>query len=211
MPANQALLEDSDILEMADDVLSERIVPLILSTNQNYFVTIEDVPTVVDQAEYDIPVRAMGRGLRDLKLMNAERSTVDMALIALEDAHKYAITGLPSGFYFQGDQIVLVPTPVTSAYTLQMFYNMRPSKLVSSSRASQVVGISGDTVTVGAVGTDLVASASVDFIRGSSACRLLGMDTVITGVSGTQLTFGVGAVPLTLKVGDDIVGWVFSL
>lgn len=207
MPENQALLTTGQILEMADDVTRERIVPAIMSVNQNYFVVPYEETLEAEVAVYDIPYRSIGRGLRDLKLRNGTSDTdtvSNLALIALEDAHQFGGPGVPSGFYFRGDKVVLVPAPISAAYKLLGWYNLQPSSYVQVSDACLVSSISDDTVTCSSVPSTFIAGTEIDFVQGKSGCSILSMDVSITGVSGSQVTFATDAVPDDLVAGDYI-------
>jgi hypothetical protein len=206
MPSNQVLLKDDAILEIADDCMRDQVVPFILSTNQNYFATVETVPVVDGVDKYDVPERSMGQGLRDLKLMrDANASNVsDLSLIALEDAHYFAEKGQPTGFYFMGDQIVLVPGPVGDAYSLLVYYNIQQNKLKPTTQAAMVSSVSGDTVVCTSAGSGLISGTKVDFIKGKSGCRILGKDIAIQSVSGVTFTFATDAVPDDVVAGDYI-------
>ena len=67
MPAQQSLLDDDDILSLGDECLTAYVVPMLVSIRQDYFVYVQDTPLVSGQSNYDIPYRALGRSLRDLK------------------------------------------------------------------------------------------------------------------------------------------------
>lgn len=204
MPANQFLLEDDDILKIADDVILSDIVPIIMSLRENYFVTMEEVSSVANQAEYNIPERSMGNGLRDLKVAIDSTDVRDMHLYTLEDAHMSSLSSQPLGFYFQADQVVVVPTPAVSTYTFQMFYHLPPAALVLTSAAAQIVSIAGDVVTVGSVPSGITASASVDFIRGKQGYRTYSMDNTVQGVTSNTITFAADVVPDSAVAGDWI-------
>lgn len=206
MPSNQVLLKDDAILEMADDCLRDQIVPLILSANQNYFVAVETEQTVDGIGAYDIPERSMGRGLRDLKLQTSgdPGSVRDLSLYSLEDAHTFAQSGSPSGFYFFGDQIVVVPAPNSAAYTLIKYYNRQVSALKPTTNAAMVVSVSGDQVICSTAGSGLSTGAVVDFVKGSGAGRVLTADVTISSLTGVTFDFPVDSVPDGLVAGDYI-------
>lgn len=206
VPSNQVLLQNTDILQMADSVLREQVVPLILSVNQNYFVYHTEVPVVDGQDVYPIPDRAIGRGLRNIKLQNgSDTSILDMSLIALEDAHLFNYSGYPISFYFRGDKLILVPVPIGSAFTLLLDYDLQHSSLVTSSEAAKVVSVASNVVTVESVPSGIVTGTQIDFIQGKSGNTILGMDVANTDVTGTQITFALDTdIPSDLVPGDYI-------
>lgn len=211
VPANQVLLSNDQMLGMADDVTKERIVPLILSCNQNFFVYApEEIEGVEDQEVYDIPYRSIGRGLRDLKVRwgGEENGLTNMTQIALEDAHEWQNNGglsAPYGFYFRGDKFVVVPLPDGDDYTLFVYYNMQPNDLIQNSDACLVTAVSGADVTVSSIPSDYIAGAEIDFIKGKSGCSTMAFDVEIAGAGGNTLTFNsADDVPEDLQAGDWI-------
>jgi len=211
VPSNQVLLTDAQMLGMADDVTKERLVPLILSCNQNFFVfEPEEITGVENQEAYSIPYRSIGRGLRDLKIRwgGEENGLSNMTMIALEDAHQYGqgdVVSSPLGFYFRGDKIVVVPKPATGGFTLFAYYNMQPNDLCESSDACLVESISTNVVTCTSVAATFDAGVEIDFIKGKAGCSTLDFDVAIDNVAGNQITFASAeTIPSDLTAGDYI-------
>lgn len=208
VPANQVLLDDENMLIMADDVVRERIIPLMMSVNQNYFVVKDEIPVVANQAEYSIPTRAIGRGLRDLKMQRGDdvNAVSQMSLISLEDAHLFGQGATPPlYFYFRGDKVVLVPVPITDDFTMLAWYNLQPSRFILTSDAARVSSVSGATVTCSGVPSVLINGIDIDFIEGRQGCSILGMDVPIQNIAGDQITFAsADVVPASLSEGDYI-------
>jgi len=208
MPANQALLDNSGMLRMANSVMRDKLTPVILSANQNFFVTKKEEVTVTDQAEYAIPYRSVGRTLRDLKMRQTATASYgdrDMSLIALEDAHMFPQSGTPSGFYFMGDKFVLAPKPISADWTLVLYYDLQPSRLVLITAAALVQSVSSNIVTCASVPTTMLAGTAVDFVKGRQGCATVGMDAAITAVTATEITFATAAdIPTGIGAGDYI-------
>jgi len=183
-------------------------VSLMMSVNQNYFVTSENETLVSSQDAYCIPYRSIGRTLRDLKLVqnDSNSSTSDMSLVALEDEHLFARDGVPRFFFFQGDRIMVRPTPNTTDFYLKKFYDLQPSRMVTGSEAALVASITDNVVTVtGSMPSEITTGVLVDFIQGKQGCRTLGMDATTTNVSATQITFASSDdIPSDLVAGDYV-------
>jgi hypothetical protein len=203
MPASQVLLLDSDILEIADDVTQSKLLPLIMSTRQDFFVTVTEIASVPGQAAYSIPYRAIGRTLRDLKIKSSG-STRDVNLIALEDEHMFLFASEPEGFYFRGDKIVLIPAPSNPSLVIQQWWLCPPGKLVKTDDAGFVTSFDSTTVTVSSVPGTITTGTVVDFIAGKSGNSTLGFDATVTNVSGNVITFGAGVIPSDLVTGDYV-------
>lgn len=204
--ANNQLLGDSDLLELGDDVLKSRMVPLLKSLNGNFFLATTTEPLVSGTDAYDIPYRAVGRKFHDVKLSVDGTTEGVMNLLQIDDAYVQAeaVDGVPIGYYYRGDQIVLRPSPNYADGYLELWYYLQPSCLVTPTAAARVTGINDPVVTVASLPSTMTAGVDVDFVQGRSGNRLLAMDEAITNVAGTQLTFAADTVPSTLRIGDYI-------
>ena len=207
VPTNQITLDDADIIKLIDDVIKVHVVPMVDSVNGEFFVTSEQTAVVAGQSNYTIPYRAIGRSLRDLKIVDTVNSdTRDCPYIAPEDIQYYENTALEYGHYFKGDEIYLVPD-VASTYTgndaLQIWYKIRPSALVKLSNAAKVSSVSSPDVVVESVG-DIVTGSVIDFIKGKSGNKIKGVDKSVVNVAGTTLTFAAADLPTDLEAGDYI-------
>jgi len=208
IPASQALLSEDDILAFASQIQKTKIVPMLVAIREEFFVVREEEDVVQNQNEYAIPYRSIGRGLRDLKIKDSQGDrTHDLTQYAIEDLQD--ISGYSGyvrrGFYFRGDKIVLVPTPDISTLILEKWYMRRPSAPVPVADAAQVVSISSPNVVVNLVPTGWNSGTVIDFIAGLQGNNILQMDSEITNVSGTTITFATtDDVPANLSVGDWI-------
>lgn len=206
IPANQPLMTDQNFLDLANDVIRDRMVPLFLSTNQNYFVTYVDLPMTQGVKKYPIHYRAVGRALRDLKLKyNLDNiRMVDMRLIALEDEHLFINQTLPTGFYFSGDSIMVVPEPNSSTYIMRQFFNLQPNRMVTMDQAAKVLAVAGNVLTVDAIPTAMIAPLKVDFIQGKAGCSTISYDVTLQGAGSNQLTFASADDVAGVEVGDYV-------
>lgn len=202
-PSSDPLYDDEDFLALADDVIEQLIVPLLLSVRQEFFVTVYDQAITSGTDVYAIPYRAIGRALRDLKVYDGS-TTRDLVLVPPEDAHIYTSSDTPCGFYFRGDKIVLVPEPTSSTLTLKVWYNLAPSRLVKADQAAVVTGSTATTVTVSSLPSTITTDTVVDFIQAKSGNSILAMDKTVTNASGTTLTFAVDDIPTDLAIGDYV-------
>lgn len=210
VPANQQLIDDPGMLELADDIMKDYMVPLIVSTRQNYFVVTDTQTVTESQAAYDIPYRYVGRTLRDIKYSYDGTSTgiKDLTMVALEDEHLFAQEGQPGAFYFKGDQIVLVPAPIDDTQYIQFWGELAPSLLCETDDAAQITavsaGVSTTTVTVSSLPSTMTAGVDIDFVQGKSGCRILAFDKEISSIGTLTLVFDNDDVPDALAAGDWI-------
>lgn len=204
IPASQPLMADADFLMLADDVIASKMVPMISATRQDFFVTSTAVDCVSGTSVYSIPYRSIGRALRDLKLVDSNGSKQSLTLMTLEDEHMFSTSGTPYSFYFKGDKIVLVPTPNSSDYDLEMWYEFMPSSLVTVAQSSTVSSATTTVVTVDQVPAGITPGVTVDFIQGISGNSLLAFDKTVQAVTSTSITFTSGDIPVALSSGDYI-------
>ena len=209
MPAQQSLLSDPAILSLGDDCIASYIAPMLVTTMQDYFVYVVDVPLVSGQSSYDIPYRAMGRTLRDLKaIITSNPDNVrNMVKISLEDAHLFRTnvgTSSPYGFHFQGDKIVVVPEPTDATNSLRIFFELPPNKMIEVGDAGLITGISGGDITVSSTPSSFSTSSLTDFIAGRQGNATRSFDIAPTNIAGNIITYAIADVPSTLVVGDYI-------
>lgn len=205
IPNFQALITDADILLFANEEMRSVVLDVITSLRQDFFSTLVEVNIVADQDAYDIPYRAIGRGLRDIKYRTDPGNQIirDLAWTEIQDSHLFgALTGEPRAFYFLGDQIKILPKPASSQGQLMMYYNMRPSKFVVPADAAQIVSIDtvGNTVTLNRLPTSVVTGGAVDFIKDRSGNSIISFDQTVTNVAGFVLSFT--ALPSGILVND---------
>lgn len=204
MPANQALDLDSDILAIATDRMRDTMIPLIDSMDQDYFVMKTTVPILLGVENYQIPPRAIGRKLREVKIFNENGVRGDFPKISIEREHLYRSSSVPTGFHFYGDRIQLVPIPQADGYSLQLWWFLSPGKLVPVSQAGLVSAVAADDVTIANVPASFTVGRRVDFVQGVTGNRYLGIDAKITNIAAGTLSFDVGTVPLDLAEGDYV-------
>lgn len=183
LPATAEALSDDDFLEFANDELQTYIVPLLLSTREEYLVTYADTTTVANQANYDLPTRAIGGKLRSVLLSDGSGAFYDVPRIEPERVDDYSLTGAPVSYYLRGNEVILVPTP-TAALTLRLGYFRRPNRLVTAAECAVVATASAtDVTTSAAVPATFVADAELDFVKATPGFDGLQEDVAITLVS----------------------------
>ena len=208
MPASNQLLKDADLLELADDCMRDRLTPLMKALDGNYMLTTPTTtPLVAGQDTYDIPYRAVGRKMRNLKISpdGTAESIYDLTLLDDDKIQLYAVSGVPAGFYYVGDRLVVRPKPTDTVGYLELWWYLQASQIVATSAAAMVVAapVAG-VVLVNQVPSTMAANVAVDFIQGKSGNRVLGMDAEIAAVAPGSITFASADVPAELAVGDWI-------
>lgn len=204
MPASQALLTDADIRKFGDKVIKAHLVPLLVSMRQDFFVTSSTTATVASQDSYAIPYRAIGRGLRDLKIVDSSSTVRDLALIQIEDCHRFNQTASVHSFYFKGDKVVLIPTPIDALASLQFWWEEPPQPMCAVASAALITAISSGSITLSNLPSTMTATVTVDFVKGKSGNATIGMDVAIVSASSPTLSFSTSDIPSDLEVGDYV-------
>lgn len=200
IPPSQLNYTDADTLAVATEELWGDVCPLVMSEQQEHFVTRSDTALVESQATYRIPARAMGAKLRDAVLLN--QNTGDTFNLVRWEPEQVVTrerdVGLPTGFTVEGTFLRLYPTPRNvGGYALRMTFYGRPGALVLPEGACKVSAVNTATglltlspqttngagqVTAGNPDTVLGAggSVSVDVVRATPHYESLTVDAVGT-------------------------------
>jgi len=211
-PSSQVLIQDFDILQFANEIIQSEMIPILESLNQDYFVTKVLVPVVAGVTEYSIPYRAIGRSLRELKIVDTNNYYRNCALISIENAYLYQQFVTNVGFYFRGDKIHLVPDvpdnlPVDQF--LCIWYRMPPSNLVQEQYVSQITSIVTPSF-MGAGFTDVFVTnpdnitTRIDFVQAVSGSSIYSIDVPVVAKTGFRLTFTDENIPTDLVVNDYV-------
>jgi len=156
---------DADLLAHANNEMASRLVPLVQSVNEEFYVQTVDIPFVAGQAAYRFPNRNSGAKLRDVLLVlgNAQ---LNLARIEPEQLTRWVANsvGTPAAFYLEAGTLNLVPLPGGSG-TLRTKYYVRPGQFTNT--ATDYAVITGVTYT-GANTVNLTYTGSISTANGST-------------------------------------------
>ena len=208
VPTYQPRFTDSDLLDLANEEQRTLVVPMILSLREDYFIVRDTIDVAIGTESLPIPARAVGRTLRDLLLANSGSLFYSLPRLSLEDSYLWTNrgTGVPQGFYLLDDAVVLLPQPGTTC-TLIMMWAIQPSTLVADTRASDVVSVGVDSITLVKVPSNITVGSLIDVTMGKAGYRTVLRDKVVTNISSTTITLsGYSALsPITgVSVGDSV-------
>lgn len=206
IPTSQNTFSTADMLGLADDETRTGLVPMLMSVRESYFQTYKDVAIVDGTAAYAVPTRAIGEKLKEVQLVDTAGNVRDLDRIEKEDVHSYSqgSSSALEGFYFEGSDIVLVPTPTgLSDHYLRLTYFKRPSSLVAITAAGQITAINTGTreVTISSTPSTFTTSRTYDFIQANPGFKNLSIDQAVSSVASNILTFS-SALPSGLAIGD---------
>jgi hypothetical protein len=192
------LFSTSDFLDFAYDELLSTIVPLLSEINEDYFLEYLDITPTVGQSTYRMPSRSSS--IRDIQIVTSSGEVNSLRRLWEED--RTSIDDNQTGYFIKGNQIIISPTPKTSADKIRIVYVRRPSKYVATSSCAQIISITGNTIVVSALPTTMTNGTLIDFCQSKNPYDILLMSEPIASSSGTTLTFA--NVPSDLIVGDFI-------
>lgn len=202
-------LQDADILYAADMEMQSRLLPTILSINEEYGVQTVDIPLVAGQTQYRMPSRGAGSKLRDVRIIVGNVMS-PLRRLYIEQLSDFSISakGTPMGFWLAAGSINLVPAPAVGVLRLR-FYQQHGKYVVwdgsntsTAARLSSVVGYSQtvaqmDTIEFTVPTFTPVLNNLYDLIASSTPYEFLAMSASCTdAVSPYKLTVPVPAPSL---------------
>lgn len=152
VPTSQLTYTDEDWTALANDMLQTKVVPLVMSTREEYFVTFEDVFSPADGV-IPFPKQAVGSKLRTVAYISQQNPLI---LINLPRIDLDVVAGVGfyniwtlAGFYIQGENIVLYPnTSVPTNTPIRLYYYKRTLYLAAPDQYGRVVEVDPLTGTI---------------------------------------------------------------
>jgi hypothetical protein len=192
----------ANLLRIATEELQSKLLPIIMSAREEFYVTHEDQAITANQRAYPIPSRALGMALRDVQVITGT-SINSLPPIDSEQISTTG-TGTPEGYYFEHGNLILYPTPSSTASTLRMRYFARPNTLAAITDCASIATIDTNTnsVTVSTIPASWTTGTVIDFIRALNPHNCVLTDQTIVSVVSTTITFS--SLPTGLVVGDWI-------
>ena len=201
-PTANNLFSNSSYLQILNDEMMNQVVPLIQKLNADFFLAQSDSQVSANVNKYRINKRAIGSLLRDIQIVDAAGNS--RGLPRLQEEDRLSDTQGDFGYYIQSNQIILSPMPVNSQYSLRQIYFRRPSKFVLPTACAQITSIDtgNNQVVVSSVPSAINNGIEIDFVQNNSPYDLLAQDYIVSGISGTTISFS--SLPSDLAVGDYI-------
>lgn len=139
-PLSQNTFQYSDIVAFLNEELQLSAVPAVKMEHEEYFVYKKTAPLVDGISRYEIPDRAIGMALRDVKYSDPYGNFYDMSRIAPDDKAFFQQSNgsnqTIAKYYLEGNELVLTPQVRTGAQgLLNFFIFLRPNNLVRNDRA----------------------------------------------------------------------------
>lgn len=188
IPAIQQTFTDEDLLSVATDEIYNTILPAIMNTREEFYVTRSVIPLVsAGKSTHQIPSRAIGMGLRELSVTvgGVERN---MPRYEIEDKIYDNTSGVLYGFFLQGNNVHVLGQQTGQ---LNMYYYLRPGQLVTTSTATTIISIDADNkqMTLNNIPTGWAVGLAVDVLNHKPGFDAKQLSNTITAIDGTLVTF----------------------
>jgi hypothetical protein len=219
-PTSQNLFSTNDVINHLDKAMRTKIIPLINSAREEYWVTLFDQP-VTGAASYTLPQRSSGAMLRDIVFVDPQGNEIELTRLSPVQIKStfpfgYQLPLYTFGYYLQNDQVILYPQQAVNAtaYTLRMKYLRRPNALTASENCGQVTGINTGTGVISlsnnGVNGDWSTATTFDVIQNFPQFSSLQDGMAITAIDNTLNTITVTTIPTGLAVGDWVCPTLMS-
>ena len=190
IPTSQKKFQNADFLAWMNEELQLTIVGELLSLREDYFVTSSTTALVANQDDYAIPSAAVGWKLEGVWYVDSagEENKLSRVSRSQRDMYTSSDGSAPAAFYFNGDNITVIPGIGSSA---------------SGSLKFDYVRIQNELVLEGSCGLiSSVAIAGTDYqITVSSVPSTTNGADVISGVN----PFGIIARASTATVAGSVI------
>ena len=164
IPTSQNLFTSSDIIDMLNEELQNRIVPYIMNVREDYFLTYNEITQDGTQTKIDIPYDAIGNKINQITLYTA--TTNDSFFATIPRLSPSQINDYFGGYYIEGNKIKLYPKAISSG-KLRIYYYKRPSEIVESTRWSIVSTINTNTSIVCSTNlpANITTGSNIDIVK----------------------------------------------
>ena len=209
VPTSQQLLKSADFIDFMNHRQRTYLVPSILRTREEFFVSTfdQDLDSSLSPQKYDLPTRAIGHKVRQVMLIDQQDNEVILPRIEPDNKTWHETfawwPGTKSGYYFEGDRIVLTPNLNNSFKQLRLKYYRRPNWLTLRENCAQVLAVDTGTgiVTIDELPEGWVTGQIIDIIASKPTFRSHGDSVVTTLIAGTAITLSV-ADAANVVIGD---------
>lgn len=140
-PLSQNSFTYNNIVTFLNQELQLNAVPTLMEEHEEYLVYRKSVPLLTNISRYEIPDRAIGMTLRDVKFADTGGNFYDITRIAPDDKAFFQQSNGSNQtigkFYLEGNEMVLTPKLLANPTgNLVLFFFLRPNHLVRNDRAA---------------------------------------------------------------------------
>jgi hypothetical protein len=213
VPTSQLTYTNADFAKIAEKQLATKVVPLIMSAREEYFVESYDTQSPAD-GRIEIPSTAVGAKLRSVCYLQQENPLILINLPRI-DLDVVAGSGFWSvntlaGFYVEGNEICLYPnTSVPTNTNMRLYFYRRRLTLAPPEAYGRVVAIDSMTnsIQLDFVPYDWAAGTQVNSVSSLPNFKITNPLMTVSNVSSPTII--VDDVT-DLSVGDYISEYGYS-
>lgn len=206
-PQSQNLFQDTDIVKHLDKAMRSKIIPLINSAREDYWVNTFDQP-VTGVASYVIPQRSAGAVLVNVVFVDTNGNPIELNRLTTKKISStfpfgYQLPLYTYGYYVQDDKLFLYPQQAQQAtqYTLRMIFMRRPNNLTAVSNCGKILGIASNVITVDNIDTTWTTGTTFDIIQNFPQFNSISDGATITNINTTTSKITLTSAPTGLSVG----------
>lgn len=199
VPTSQGTFTNQDFMRLLNAAMFQKVLPAIHRVKEEYFITYTDIPLVANQAEYNIPARAVGGQLRDITYVDSGGVESELPRLMPEDLKK----PIPAyGVVLRNHQALMVPTPSAAVDSMRFYYERRPNNVCLVTDAGEISSIDTglNQIVVVTKPSTWAVGTKIDFTSANPIFQTRGDGYAITNISGFTITFA--SLPSSLAVGD---------
>lgn len=181
-PVSSSTFTEQEILQMASEEMAISSVPSILEFHEEYFVHPITVALEANKTRYEIPDRAIGMKLRDIKLVDSAGNLGDLVKVSSSDKAHWQDSSSNNAsmcYYLEGNDIVFTSSMSDPTGSIIFYIYLRPNQLVLNERAC--------------IATNFVKTLTLASVVAGNTVVIDG--TTLTAVSGSPAAaqFQIGA------------------
>lgn len=221
IPSSQTTFSPTNLYQIITEEMFSKLVPTVTRTIEDYWVTHQDLPIVANQANYQIPTRAVASALRFVEIVDSSdpslEARVPLDRLNREDLYaqlggNYRFTIKKTGFYVDTNTVIIYPMPTSAINTLRLTYVCRPNTIVDPSVCGQITNVNFATnqltiaVTPGFTTTSVldIVYAQPGFDWWNQNITPTAVSTTTQGATNVVLTFASGILSPNINVGDYV-------
>jgi len=197
-------LNDSKLLGALTKQLRNYIPAFLKGLREEYLIATLSI--AVTSATVPAPARAVGAALRTVKWTGTDGAIRQLPRIEPERRADYALTdSQPQAYYFQGNNLILVPAVASG--TLVLAYQQRGGKLVLPTACGLIAGIatngSTTTLTFDSLPNSFTSGSLYDLVSSAGNFTALALDLSVNSKDATTIVYN-GTPQVGLAIGDYV-------
>ena len=200
LPTSQNLFTDAKLVLMLDDELKTRLVPFMMSFQDNWFIARQSYSGDGSTTTFAIPSNAVGQKLKDISIWSG--GTPKYSNVPRVEYENLAYATF--GYYLEGTQVKFYPpskAPATGD-TVELTYYRRVSNLVGTSEARAISAISSlDIDSSTTLPSTFTTGTEIQIVSKSSPFSIVWTGE-IANITGNTIT--LDSTPTGVSVGDWI-------